>query len=697
MKALLHYIATLTIILSSTIANAKEISLPSEKELLSRELNQLFNLATEVSFDDIEAAKKVISIAIKKATISGKKSELIDCHRSLGYIYEDHSKYEDAIEEYFIALSIENQPTIQKTDIYNDIAIAYRKVGNYQKSKEFHIKTLEYAQSINHLEGTEYGYDGLGALYYIAGDYDKAADFYFKSLACSEKRNSPINQIITLKNLTEIYAAAKHSDLALQSIEKAYILAKMQSDNQVIITVLISYANALCEMSKFDDAIAKIKESFSLAGKDNALLGSTILANLSLGDIYFKQKNYDSAEQSFSLCLEHIDLLTDYNLAKLYIDLGDIDFIRKKINLAEKNYIEGLSIAQKIQMLPSIQKAHQGLYEVYKLKNNTTFALSHLELSNNLRDSLYSEEKTKRIAELQFRYDLERSEKEIQELKFNQNRVFWAGGLGLLSVTILLLAYFAFIKGQNNKSLLSKNQEIEQQNKRLEESNEVLRQFAYASAHDLKEPLRNIGSFVSLIQRRFGNQLPEECTEYMGYVTSGVKKMNNLLEDLLAYSTLIMNKEPEKEIVKLNEIVRDIKQNLQSTIEHKKAKIECSDNLMGLNMSRLHTTQLLQNLVSNGIKFVNGKTPIIQIVASEANNKVLITVEDNGIGIQKEYSEKVFHLFQRLHKNDSRYEGTGVGLAICKNIVDKYNGQIWFESIEDKGTKFFIQLPKVAA
>jgi light-regulated signal transduction histidine kinase (bacteriophytochrome) len=157
-----------------------------------------------------------------------------------------------------------------------------------------------------------------------------------------------------------------------------------------------------------------------------------------------------------------------------------------------------------------------------------------------------------------------------------------------------------------------------------------------------------------------------------------------------------MNKEEDKEAVNLEEVVKDVKQNLRSVILSRNASVEVKMNLTSVSMSKLHTTQLLQNLVSNGIKFVSERSPNIRIEGKEDSNKVLITVEDNGIGIKKEYSEKVFHLFQRLNKNDARFEGTGVGLAICKNIVEKYNGQIWFESIENQGTKFFIQLPKAA-
>ena len=697
MRKLLYNLSFIFLFLLSQNLAAKEIKLPSQENMLGMEINALFTLATEISVDDIEAAKRIINVAFIKAKNSKSNVELVDCYRSMGYIYDDHGQYEQACNEYLKALAVDNFPIAQKLFVYNDLAIGYRKAKNYQKSKEYHLKTLEFAQANHDADGMEYAYDGLGTLYYIAGDYDKAADYYLQSLACSEKRNKPVGMIITLKNLTEIYTAAKHNDMALQSVEKAYQLAVKQNDKDASTKVMICYANTLCAIGRYDDAISKITESLKMVENDTSLIASKVNAYLSLGDIYYKQNNFDKASECYDYCLKEKNNLSGFNISKLYIDFGDIFLTKKDTKNAELQYNLGLAMAQEYELLPLVQKAHQGLYELFKEKNETQNALTHLELANQLRDSLNSEETTKRIAELQFRYDLDKSEKEIQDLKFRENKLTLIGGLGITSVLILLLIFVIWMRGQNNNSLINKNKEIEQQNKRLAESNEILRQFAYASAHDLKEPLRNIGSFVTLIQRRFGKDLPAECNEYMGYVTTGVTKMNNLLVDLLAYSTLIMNKDHEEESTSLDDVIKDIKQNLQSTIQTKNATIVCFDHVPLVSMSKLHTTQLLQNLISNGIKFVNEKSPLIQIESKEtANNNVLITVEDNGIGIKKEYSEKVFHLFQRLHKNDLRYEGTGVGLAICKNIVEKYNGNIWFESIENQGTKFFIELPKAA-
>jgi signal transduction histidine kinase len=291
--------------------------------------------------------------------------------------------------------------------------------------------------------------------------------------------------------------------------------------------------------------------------------------------------------------------------------------------------------------------------------------------------------------------------REIQTLPTQQlnnlqhNRIFLALGLGLLAFIVFSLLRFFYLRSQKAQRALSlRNTELEAQVRHLQQSNEVLRQFAYTSAHDLKEPLRNISSFVGVIQRRYAALLPEEALEYMGYITGGVGRMNNLLSGLLHYSTVEMDKQQaNNESVDIEKVITEVKDNLQTAIIEKNAMVQCLGHFPKVEMSHLHSTQLFQNLISNSLKFVT-KTPIVQIGSRQTDKEVIITVQDNGIGMKQEHSNKVFQLFQRLRASNE--EGNGVGLTICKNIVEKYNGKIWFESTEGQGTCFFISLPKAA-
>ena len=418
----------------------------------------------------------------------------------------------------------------------------------------------------------------------------------------------------------------------------------------------------------------------------------TILETLIyIADVYAESGQYKLAEQYFKRCFDYKDHLVYYEHPNLYLKLGNL---YKKTNndvKAIESYKKSLELASLRSFKDIIQKSNLGLSQVYQQSGDYKNAYNYLQIANSYGDSLFNEEKSKRLAEAQYKFDVEKSEKEIQSLRLEQNR-YWLGTiLVFFSVIIISLVYYLRLKGRNNRVLLQKNSEIKFQNERLEKSNEILHQFAYASAHDLKEPLRSISSFVHIIQRRYSKLLPPEAGEYMDFVVGGVKRMESLLSALLEYSTVASDEQEVKNTTSLKLALSDVKHNLHSTIIEKNATIDCEGFLPMLWISRLHLTQLFQNLISNSLKF-SDKQPHVKVIGQVQGGNLLITVKDNGIGMKLEYSDKIFRLFQRLSRSP-QYEGTGIGLAICKHIVDKYNGKIWFESVEGEGTTFYLSFP----
>lgn len=217
--------------------------------------------------------------------------------------------------------------------------------------------------------------------------------------------------------------------------------------------------------------------------------------------------------------------------------------------------------------------------------------------------------------------------------------------------------------------------------------NEELTQFAYITTHDLKEPLRNISSFTNLLQRRYGDDFSPEAHEFMGFVIDNAKRMNGLLEALKSYVTIDKNVF-EKVEVDVHEIVKSATANLQWLIAERKAEIT-TENLPKLVGHRTYLIQLFQNLINNAIKFCETQ-PKIHIKSYQKETYYRFEIKDNGIGILPEFQERIFKIFNRLDKQN--YEGTGMGLAICKKTVDLHNGQIWIESDGKNGSTFFFDL-----
>jgi len=223
----------------------------------------------------------------------------------------------------------------------------------------------------------------------------------------------------------------------------------------------------------------------------------------------------------------------------------------------------------------------------------------------------------------------------------------------------------------------------------LERSNKELEEFAYLASHDLQEPLRMVGSFLQLLQQRYQDRLDGQANEYIYYAVEGAARMKRLINDLLNYSRT--KREWLIEQVDITCTVRDALQNLAASVNESGAVVHY-ENMPVLAADPGQMLQLFQNLIGNAIKFrkKDGK-PVINISASKMNASWLFAVEDNGIGIHQQYSDKIFVIFKKLHGKE-RYEGTGIGLAIAKKIVERHGGKIWFESLPGQGTTFYFTL-----
>ncbi|MGH7864561.1 MAG: PAS domain-containing sensor histidine kinase, partial [Candidatus Binataceae bacterium] len=226
----------------------------------------------------------------------------------------------------------------------------------------------------------------------------------------------------------------------------------------------------------------------------------------------------------------------------------------------------------------------------------------------------------------------------------------------------------------------------------LTRSNAELEQFAYVASHDLQEPLRMVASYVELIQRRYKGRLDSDADEFIHFAVDGATRMKGLINDLLNYSRAGRGRPLQP--VRLGEVVQRALTNLALAIEETGAAVAC-DAMPVVTGDESQLTELMQNLVANAIKFRGEKPPAIRIGAVRSGAAWLVSVRDNGIGISSEYSDRIFVMFQRLH-GPTEYPGTGIGLAICKRIVERHGGRIWVESEPGNGANFKFTLAATA-
>jgi PAS domain S-box-containing protein len=228
----------------------------------------------------------------------------------------------------------------------------------------------------------------------------------------------------------------------------------------------------------------------------------------------------------------------------------------------------------------------------------------------------------------------------------------------------------------------------------LRRANEALEQFAYAAAHDLQEPVRNVVLYTQLLARDYGARLDGEAQQFMQFTTEGARRVQNLIQDLLAYTRATEDDNPEDEVCEAGSVMSEVLANLRSEIERSQGQVEVGE-LPRVGVRHGHLMQLATNLISNALKYRGPNFPKVQISAIRAGSEWLFTVQDNGMGIPPEHHKRIFRVFKRLHGRE--IAGTGIGLAICERIVSFYGGRIWVESEAGRGAAFRFTLPAARA
>ena len=262
----------------------------------------------------------------------------------------------------------------------------------------------------------------------------------------------------------------------------------------------------------------------------------------------------------------------------------------------------------------------------------------------------------------------------------------------IAKVSVFAELYLKNFELQQKTLELSKvNNDLTLRSEELVRVNKELEKFAYVASHDMQEPLRTITSYIQLLQSKLKGNLDEESAEFMDFVTGASQRMRNIIIDLLEYSRIGRSERPLEEIDS-GRVVKEVIANLHSSIEEHAASIEVGEMPL-IHANYIQMVQIFQNLIGNAIKFKSDRPVIVKITSVDLHDHYQFSVEDNGIGIQQVYEDRIFEIFQRLHTID-KYAGTGIGLAICKKIAERHEGKIWMNSEPNKGSTFHFTIRK---
>ena len=645
----------------------------SKADIFVRLANEYYPIEVDKAITKGELALMMMESRKDTRRIFNALDVLIRCHVDVKYNLDAAAKYLSKVR----SLDTNKLNRFENAKIFSLEGKVYMSLNDYAKSQKAFFQELEILQSLGAnvpkvaLATT---YFNLGELYAFQNDSQNAITNYSKSLEIFQQTNNIEGRVSTLNALGKIYAKSQNYEKSLQYCNDAIFLSESLWDKVLIGNVYITSGIALNGLNKKEEATVNLEKAIEIGLTIN---NQMIVARgkMTLGTIYENTPK-------------------DTATIRLYREALDAAFATKDKTLTRDVY--------------------EKLYLFYDKKDNTDFA--HLYLKNLVaaRDSLNIEEQSKQIIISKIRFDAEQKEQENRRLLAKQMEsqiIIQRQKLGNIILLILILGLAAggyFLskslkqKKKNNqelegevekrtKLLLVSNAELLTTNKRLEQSNNELERFAYIASHDLKSPLRNIISFLNLIQRKLRGHEDTDLQEYLRFATENAKQMHVLIQDVLEFSKVDSAPDIKKDRIDMNESIMLVVQNLQESIKETNAEI-LADALPTIEGNSVQMLQLLQNLIGNGIKYNKNHFPKVEIKHNRVNGHHIFAVKDNGIGISQEYHEQIFEMFKRLHTRDE-YKGTGIGLAICKKIVNNFGGRIWLDSNFGQGSIFYFTIP----
>jgi len=528
-----------------------------------------------------------------------------------------------------ITRAIENNDKITELKYIHATGFHHYKLGDNKEALMYYAQGLYISEKINNPEFIARFQTRIGGLSIQESNYEKALDYYFKVLRIDDIRYCSE----AYSKLAVVYKEKRDYDIAIEYADKAYNYNVKEENFILIIRDLINIGDIYLAKGKYGQALGFYAKSLKINYLYPAPFFSTI-AIMHSGDVLFELGHYKEAQASYEYACE---------IADAYGFKFNSVLIQQKIG---KSY------------------SKQGLYEKaiqankLSLEKSREFGFQLLEL-NIIRD---------RIGYYEVINEYETANKLLKESQE--------------------LNIFVVEKEQREKLeelLAEKEKELKffrAQARSMSAAGNDLRQYAKVIAHDLKEPLRTIGSFTSLLKRKYNKVEEEEIDEYFEFIMDATHRMGDLLDELLRYVVLgIKDKAPAN--VSLNQVVGQILEDLEDIITAKNAIVNVQELPTVLGQKQ-HFKELFYRIIHNAIRYNKSQPPIIDITVKRNEGEYLFTVRDNGIGIDEDYFEKVFLLYHKLDKDDK--EGVGIGLAISKKIVELHGGSIWISSTVGQGT-----------
>jgi len=591
-----------------------------------------------------------------------------------GRILLDKSRNKDCIKYLNRALSLfEDEKTDDKFkgSIRMALGRAYDFTGDYFTSLNHFQKSIELFRSVGYLKGIANSYVNVGIIHYRMKDNAQALEYYRKAET----------EYLAMKDsigLVYIYNNIGHLDYEL----KNYTAAEENYLKGIELSEKIDFENLL-----------------------------SFLHN-NLGTLYFDIGEMDKAESTFLKGEEISRKVNDREgLVSSLMALAAINYKEKDIDKYLKDILWSYDEAKQQGNKSLIRETSELLSEMYDFKGDKSMAYRYLNEAYEMQDSLNSNSLVEETNGLEIQFRLKEQKRQEQLEIERRDQKIRNSSLLILSLCGLFAGFLVFKNRQNrakdelNNQLIKKNDQLIKaeenlaiRNQELEQyikSNIQLEQFAHFASHDLKSPLRTIASFTGLVKKNIKEGSYEDTDFYLDSIETASQRMNTLVIDLINHAK-VNSQLLTIEKFNFTDLVKEVEQNLDFALNDNQIELKIYDSDIEMEADRSKIKQVLENLISNALKFNNGSVaPLIEVKVKDRASDYFVSVSDNGIGIETQYQNKIFKAFNQLHTK-RKYEGSGLGLTICKNIIEKHGGKIWVRSQKGEGTEMKFTIPKNA-
>jgi len=613
--------------------------------------------------------------------------------------------------------SLENQlqlvDNISKIDYMIELSELYFEIS-LRKSADYADSALLESRKTNYKKGEADALNKMGNIHWITSNFNAAMERYLEALDIREEIRDSAGIAGCYNNLGIIASEFNDFDIAIEYTQKSYVINSKINDISGIVTNYNNLGTFYHEMKKYSQALNYYFMNLNLLEDlDDKTSLSYTLNNI--GEIYNDNKKYSEALPYYYRALEiqeEINLSTGIAVSKL--NLGDIYLKMGDIENADKYLYECLKISKKIGYRDVQSDCYELLAKYYKEKENFREAFKYSQLFSETEDSIFSEQTSRRFAEMQVSFESELKDREIELLTKNEelrnlnlikqkNKIIYLA-ISLLFITFLVWLLFRsyLLRKKNLQSFKKKNVELFYSSKklkrseiRLKDTNESMDRFFSIIAHDLINPFHALLTLAEMLNNQNEELKKEEVIKYSQLINTSAKNLYNLLSNLLQWTRAQTGKLDNKpEYLDANNSVNTVTALLNIATKEKKIelvssinknhKVYCDENLL---------LTILRNLIHNAIKYSKngGKVEISTVVK---NGFIEFSIADNGIGISKTNLDNLFNIKHSFStKGTNNEEGTGLGLILCKEFVEIIGGEIWAESTPETGTTLKFTVP----